>query len=474
MLKAIQDKFTGGEGKEEELDQLPEEKPEKDVEDPPPQDEKSWDEMSLAEKRAKRLQIRKDMRQQLRDEMDRERKVDGYIAEKHKNDRETAAESTTVYQKGSGAHDFTIGILEILKCIAFALLAIVGFYIASNDFSLKNCGALETTTTVNYCTTTFANTSAGVSYQCVASGTTGCCDSSIDQSKAESERQGCISYAPYTSYTCLSNSEFEDFCKDDESCPGSIVTNFNTSIYLYAATLAIFAFIQGLRGYGLQQYANFHYLDFYEQKRGYVQCLFFMSAKVGTKAEQGLFYWIHLPVLCWYLYNDRSNLASFCADAKDTTGAQWEKPGIALSFTVSCFIIIGLFLVVSSLCRFYFPVRGEMYNPQEDGSQECNPTFTCLALRDKDCWSSWIWNSWCCDQDVYLKSRQSCKTCCCRSFPSCSLFCLRINRRTCGLTFWGIFVYPFFLISNIIFWCTFGILGQCLEYFIAYKHWIGI
>jgi len=323
---------------------------------------------------------------------------------------------------------------------------------------------METSQSINYCVKTYANDTTGQQYQCLPITTSGCCSSSTDQAKPESERQACTQTVSSGSIVCRSQADFESLCKDDESCPSDLVNGFQNAILVYTCTFLALSLVQGLRGYGLQQHAKMHYMDFWEQKSGWFEKLTLAAAKVGTSLEQYVILLFNIPAMIWLLYYSSYSISSQCNNAKDTDGEDWQLPSDAFAWYMGC-IFWSAFLIFFSTClRVSLPVRPELYNPQEEGNQDCTicgMRIDCRELRQEPCCDSSVFfgQAWYDRQRTTLKEALG---------TTCRRRC-HVGKYLCWYPMWTL-IY----LSNVIFWATCGIFGALLQTFAAYKHWISV
>jgi len=259
--------------------------------------------------------------------------------------------------------------------------------------------------------------------------------------------------------TIRSTSEFENLCKDDESCPDNVVGAFRIAIFLYALPFIVLSIVQGLRGFALQRYASFHYLDLFgRDKNSCLDRTLFCSAKAGVSWQQNLILIFNFPAFFWLLYYDQSIVAPRCGNAKQTNGEQWELPRDVFFWILTCISLVGFLLIASSIARLRFKIRPELWSPQPYGSHLClccGVRYDCPNARAESCCNS----SALLGNSTYLSVK--------RYFLHFGG--LRESNYCCWYPVWFC-IY----VSNIFFWVTCGIIGTIFENFALYKHFISI
>eukprot|EP00954_Amorphochlora_amoebiformis_P024779 1368719-Amorphochlora_amoeboformis.AAC.1 len=229
-------RFSAGSAKEEKadskepVDRLEEGEESKGQNEAEEKKEIPWDQMSPGARKQAKKEHKEKMLMELQKQYENEKKVDARLTEFRKDQLDDEEEKTPAIGKGPGSYDewyapkfssnvssitnfcvcLSVGACELFKSVGFFVIFIAGIFLGATNTSLRTCNeSISTTQSINYCVLTFANTSAGEQYQCIGSGSTGCCDSSSDIVLPESERQGCILFTSSGSLSCLSASNFE-------------------------------------------------------------------------------------------------------------------------------------------------------------------------------------------------------------------------------------------------------------------------
>ncbi|GAB5353566.1 hypothetical protein AAMO2058_000046600 [Amorphochlora amoebiformis] len=326
-------RFSAGSAKEEKadskepVDRLEEGEESKGQNEAEEKKEIPWDQMSPGARKQAKKEHKEKMLMELQKQYENEKKVDARLTEFRKDQLDDEEEKTPAIGKGPGSYDECVGACELFKSVGFFVIFIAGIFLGATNTSLRTCNeSISTTQSINYCVLTFANTSAGEQYQCIGSGSTGCCDSSSDIVLPESERQGCILFTSSGSLSCLSASNFESSCKDETSCPSDLVSGYQNAIILYSVSMLLFSLILGFRGAGLFQYARIHYLDFYNKKQSCLDMTTFCMTKMGVTYLQWLLCLLFLPSLVWLFYIQSYNIESLCINAQGTDGNSWTLP----------------------------------------------------------------------------------------------------------------------------------------------------
>jgi len=463
-----EDAKRSGEGK----DNIPDLEDAKDIkhnDDGTSIEEKNWGDLDASERKIAKDKIREEMRRKIEEKYAKDKKIDARIAEM-KKDKLDSDEPDRPYKVGPGSADFCIGAWELAKGILFGVLFVVGILIAISSPSLNSCGSVTTNEDISFCVATILNTTidgASQRVQCTGVGSTptgvstGCCETSADLAKSVTERQACIYVIETQTQTCLSQSEFEDICKDETSCPDSIVSTYANALVAFSFSLLGFALIMSLRGYGLtSSFATIHYVEFFESRLSSFGKLTLCMSKSGVWFTQWLFIVYHVPAVTWLLYYDQYLVPGSCSNAEATDGSAWMLPvdiAFFLGFTLA---IEGILLILSSLVRYQNPVRAELYRPVVNGSQSCSCCgilLDCRSCRGRDFYESSNWLG----SECYIGMQRSIKS----LFP----------KRCRG--FYKIIWNPVRLINmalNCMFWLSIGLVGALLEKFAKYKHFISL
>eukprot|EP00465_Bigelowiella_longifila_P005503 CAMPEP_0185255176 /NCGR_PEP_ID=MMETSP1359-20130426/4165_1 /TAXON_ID=552665 /ORGANISM="Bigelowiella longifila, Strain CCMP242" /LENGTH=303 /DNA_ID=CAMNT_0027838857 /DNA_START=37 /DNA_END=945 /DNA_ORIENTATION=- len=252
---------------------------------------RNWRDLNASERKVAKDKIRTEMRRKIEEKYAKDKRVDARIAEM-KKDQLDFDQPAKPYKVGPGSADFSIGMWELIKGLGFGVLFVVGIIIAVSSPSLNSCGSVTTNEDISFCVANILNTTidgASQRVQCLGVGatptgvSTGCCETSADLAKSVTERQACIYVIETQTQTCLSQSDFEDICKDETSCPDSIVSTYTNALVAFSFSLIGFALIMSLRGYGLSSsFAEIHYVEFFESKMGTFGKLTLCMSKSGV------------------------------------------------------------------------------------------------------------------------------------------------------------------------------------------------
>jgi len=367
-------------------------------------------------------------------------------------------------------HD-SVGTYEILKSFSFFVLFLAGCFIGTRNYSLQKCRSVDTAQNINYCVRIFYNTTENVQFRCVGineeeipgDASTQCCVNAVRAGLVDPQACTTRVTGGDGSFECHDPAAFEDLCRDVNSCPGDLVNSFQTAIILYAFTLFGFSLVAAARGYGLHAYSQFHYMDFFENRLNWFDVATFTCAKIGTRIEQWWLVLLNIPAFVWFSYYSQVAITDFCGNAVSEGGGTWELPVAANSWFAFSVVWATACMVTSTLLRYNYEVRPEIYDPQPGnvGCTFCGYRLDCHKSRAQSVCSSSAF----CGEKCYDRTRVSLKHSLGRC---CKNSCVPGKYLLWYPVWWLIYL------SNVIFWLTCGPFGYLLEQWAAKKHWISV